>query len=131
MSALFHSIDLGQRALDYQLARHNVLASNVANIDTPGFRPSDLVRQLDTVGSSRLPMARTAVEHLAPPAAATGGDVSSARDRVVQPGGDGNAVSLEREMAKVGANDLRYRVASRIVRQQLSILRYAASDANR
>ena len=54
---------------------------------------------------------------------------ASEREQVIQPGGDGNTVSLEREMAKVAANDLRYQAVGRIVRQQLGLLRYAAADA--
>lgn len=131
MSSLFHGVDTAQRALDYHLERHNVLASNVANVDTPGFRPLELVRETDSAESSHLHMERTRAGHLTPPGEVPGAEASSAQERVIQPGGDGNSVSLEREMAKVGANDLRYRAAGRIVRQQLSLLRYAASDANR
>ena len=32
------------RSLDYHSERHNVLASNVANANTPGFRPKELLR---------------------------------------------------------------------------------------
>ncbi len=52
-------------------------------------------------------------------------------EEVVRPGGDGNAVSLEREMAKIGANRLRYETIGRIVRQQLGLLRYAAQEGDR
>jgi hypothetical protein len=31
-----------ERALDVRLIRQNVLAANVANVDTPGFRPKDV-----------------------------------------------------------------------------------------
>jgi flagellar basal body rod protein FlgB len=39
-------------------------------------------------------------------------------------------VSLEREMSKLQANDLRYQGASKLVTRQLAMLKYAASDAN-
>ena len=39
-------------------------------------------------------------------------------------------MSLEREMAKVSANDLRFEAIGKMVRAQLGALRYAASDAN-
>ena len=47
MSGIFDPLRHSQRALDYHMERHNVLASNVANIDTPGFDPSELVRNVD------------------------------------------------------------------------------------
>jgi flagellar basal body rod protein FlgB len=43
-------------------------------------------------------------------------------------GNDGNYVSLDREAAKVAANQLRYDVTSAIATAELSQLRYAATD---
>ena len=124
---LFNAVDIAHRAMDYHLRRHNVLASNVANLDTPGFRPMELVRDTSEVrGAAKLSRTRaTHMRHVS----LEGEVVGSAQERVVQPGGDGNAVSLEREMSKVAANDLRYEAVGRIVRQQLGLLRYAAGDA--
>jgi len=129
--SLFRPVDLGQRALDYHLQRHNVLASNVANVDTPGFRPMELVREsgrdrLDP-GGPRVRLERTRSAHLRLPNERAG-ETGAGIERVVQPGGDHNAVSLEREMAKVAANDLRFSAVGRFVRQHLGMLRYAASD---
>ena len=113
--------------MDYHLRRHNVLASNVANLDTPGFRPMELVRDTTAAtGAARL--TRTHATHLKP-FSLDGEVVGGAVERVAQPGGDGNSVSLEHEMSKVAANDLRYETVGRIVRQQLGLLRYAAGDA--
>ena len=124
---LFNVVDVAQRSLDYHLKRHNVLASNVANVDTPGFRPLELLRETSEGRTGGLKLARTHASHERP-GAGGGETISVAQERVVQPGGDGNAVSLEREMAKVAANDLRYEAVGRIVRQQLGMLRYAATD---
>jgi len=130
MTSLFHGVSQVHRALDYHLERHNVLASNVANVDTPGFRPQELVREgaaADDTGT--LPLRVTDAGHVG-----AGGDggapfrLAEAEERVVTPGNDGNAVSLEREMSKVAANQLRYEGAVRIVRTQLGLLRYAAND---
>jgi flagellar basal-body rod protein FlgB len=130
MSSIFGTVDVAQRALDYHLARHNVLASNVANVDTPGFRPLELVRaeEADAL-TGNLPIARTQEAHFGVAGQAEG-QLYVEQERVVQPGGDGNTVSLEREMSKVAANELRYDGVNRIVRQQLGILRYAANDGS-
>lgn len=116
------------------MERHNVLASNVANVDTPGFRPVELVRDAgpEPVGGPNvrtLRMAQTDSSHYAAPGTQDAGATGAAIERVVQPGGDQNSVSLEREMAKVAANDLRFEAVSRFVRGHLGMLRYAASDA--
>ncbi len=130
MGPLFRLVDVSQRALDYHLRRHNVLASNVANVDTPGFRPRDLVRVGSGEESGSLPLRVTREGHLRPPGQ-TPPRPRVREERVVRPGGDGNAVSLEREMAKIGANRVRYETVGRIVRQQLGLLRYAAQEGDR
>ena len=128
MSGIFDPLRHGHRALDYHMERHNVLASNVANIDTPGFDPSELVRSVEAPLKTDAPAA-THSSHIG--ARSTHGAETSERfEQVVRPGGDGNSVSLEREMAKVSANDLRFEAIGKMVRAQLGALRYAASDAN-
>jgi flagellar basal-body rod protein FlgB len=133
VSHLFHTVGVLNRALDYHLERQNVLASNVAQIDTPGFQPLELVRE-DVEESQgpdrfRLRMTRTDPRHV-PPAASPERPfrLEPAEERVVNPGNDENGVSLEREMSKIAANQLRYDGAIRIVRHQLGLLRYAAGD---
>ena len=51
MADLFASIQPLHAALDYHLERHSVLASNVAHVDTPGYKPSDLARVDATDGT--------------------------------------------------------------------------------
>lgn len=129
MTALFANVSQTHRAMDYHLERHNVLASNVANVDTPGFVPLELVRE-DRARPRGMRLAATQPGHLGRRGEQTPFRLASASERVVNPGNDGNAVSLEREMSKVAANQLRYEGAVRIVRRQLGLLRYAANDGN-
>ena len=130
MSGLFDPLMRANRALDYHLERHNVLASNVANIDTPGFSPAELIRDVGRAeGGKSVRAAVTHSGHIGASGASEGAP-ETRLERVVRAGGDGNSVSLEREMAKVAANDLRFETIGRIVRQQLGVLRYAAMDGN-
>ena len=46
MAVDLSSIDSLQAALTYHRERHTVLAGNIANLDTPGYRPKDLTRTL-------------------------------------------------------------------------------------
>ena len=45
-------------------------------------------------------------------------------------GADGNSVDLERELAKVDANRVRYAGTAELVSRRLAMLRYAATDGN-
>ena len=131
MSDLFSGVTPLHYALDYHLERHNVLSSNVAHIDTPGYRPKDLQR-VDPVSFQNVlnvQMMRTNQQHVASPAdaaAVTTGRVF--QDLSAGVGEDGNYVSLDREASKVAANHLRYDVVSAVVAAELRQLAFAAND---
>jgi flagellar basal-body rod protein FlgB len=120
---------LGQ-ALDYHLERHNLLAANVAHVDTPRYKPVDLARTTATSHFGEIfqvALSRTDQVHM---------DVSSVEksngrvftDASAGGGADGNFVSLDREAAKLTANQLRYDIVSVLVSSELSGLMKAAQD---
>jgi flagellar basal-body rod protein FlgB len=119
------TVDTLQQALTYHRERHTVLAGNIANIDTPGYRAVDLERRTaDDPGA----LATTQPGHLA---AAPGPDfVTSFDDGGSLASWDGNAVSLERELSKIDANRTRYATSSELVSRRLAVLRYAAGDGS-
>ena len=133
MSELFSAVGSLHGALDYHLERHTVLSSNIAHVDTPGYHPHDL-RRVDPAGAFdqelRVAMERTSQMHLQMPnadAAALDGRIFE--DLSAGAGNDGNYVSLDRDAAKVAANQLRYDVVSAVVSAELRQLNYAAGDA--
>jgi flagellar basal-body rod protein FlgB len=117
------TVDTLQAALTYHRERHTVLAGNVANLDTPGYRPVDLQRR--TAGDPAA-LAITHEGHMAPPASAD--FVTSFDDGGALQSPDGNAVSLERELSKIDANRARYSTSVELVSRRLALLRYAAGD---
>jgi flagellar basal-body rod protein FlgB len=129
MRVLFTPIDSMGQALGYHRERHTVLAGNLANLDTAGFVPSDLVRTTpsEVEAPSPVVMARTSAGHLAPEVEAAPPGTEIVQDELpASP--DGNGVSLERELAKVEANRLRYQATSELVNKRLALLRYTAGD---
>jgi len=127
MSGIFGTVNNVERALGYHLQRHNVIASNVANVDTPGFAPQELLRLEETELNHQVRMRATDERHLGTPGHSPDGELGHEEEYAVRPGNDGNAISLEREMSKLAANDLRYDGAARLVAKQIGILRYAAN----
>ena len=129
MTGFFDAVEGFNRALDYHLERHNVLATNIAHVDTPRYRPSDLARIPDESFEAvmQVTLRRTDDKHLTNGATRPiVGEVF--RDLSAGGGPDGNYVSLDREAAKIGANKIRYDVVSAIVRSELEGLLYAAGD---
>ena len=128
---LFASIDAFRSTLDYTLQRHNVLASNLAHVDTPGWVARDLAPAQGPGGFNgvfQVALEATSQGHIA---AGPLGGISDARiidDPSGGGGNDGNFVSLDREAAKIAANHVRYDVVSTIVAAELGVFAWAAND---
>jgi flagellar basal-body rod protein FlgB len=123
-----------ERALDVMLVRHNVLAGNLANVDTPNFQPKEVdfaaamagaETNLDTEN-----LHTTDLRHLG--ATEPGGisDVPITNDPGAAPTLDGNRVDLDRTMTALAENGLEYSAGARAASKKLAILRYAASDGS-
>lgn len=121
-TGLFEGLDGLERLLDFHLARHGVLASNLANAETPGFAPKDLKfsEQLAAAmpGAPVAPVVPGAQEPTEQPAGFVEVEKGPA-------GPDGNGVRLEQAMAEVSANRIRYSTALELVRRRMALLRYA------
>jgi flagellar basal-body rod protein FlgB len=126
MKTLFDTVDSLQTAMDFHRERQSVLAGNVANVDTPGYRPLDLER-VDPTTPGSTAMATTHEGHLQAEGV-SGGSVSFADAGTV--GADGNSVDLERELAKIDANRVRYQTSAELASRRLALLRYTAGDGS-
>ena len=124
VSISFSTLDTMQSALTFHRERHTVLAGNIANLDTPGYKPLDLQRTTPTEGTT---LSVTSDGHIG---GATGASsvVQAFADTDQMQGPDGNAVELERELSKIDANRARYATSSELVSRRIALLRYAAGD---
>ncbi len=124
MNPLYRTTETMANALTFHRQRHSVLAGNVANVDTPGFRPLDLERT--SLGPPQSQPAQTDAEHLE-----SAGSMATTHfydDEDATPSLDGNTVSMERELAKIDANRVRYTATSRLISKRMAALRYASTD---
>jgi len=111
--------------MEWHQARQRVLSENVANSDTPGFRPSDL-KELDLRNAApggSLPLAQSSGAHFA----SIGGDTQfqSQQDSKFAVRPAGNAVSIEDEMMKVAQNQMDYQSATALYTKSLNLLKTA------
>jgi flagellar basal-body rod protein FlgB len=114
--------------MQWHQERQRVLADNVANADTPNFRPSDLAPvKFDSktpVGQSAVALARTDAAHIAGGAPANGAFPAERRGfQEVRPAG--NAVTLEDQMLKVAANQMDYQAATSLYSRSLGLIKTA------
>jgi flagellar basal-body rod protein FlgB len=92
---------LAERKLSWLDARQKQLSQNIANADTPGYKPHDVqpfssvINQFDIAPTRTSPMHLVSFSQPAPGTVRTVGEAAP----------DGNAVSLEKEMTKVAEDD--------------------------
>jgi flagellar basal-body rod protein FlgB len=102
-------------ALTLHQRRHEVLTSNVANLETPGYR----AQELDFAAALADAFTGVQSEEMAAPAPQVVEDTSA------PPRADGNTVDLDLQMAKLAANGGRYVALARILGLRLALLRHA------
>lgn len=125
MSIKFSTLDTMQSAMTFHRERHAVLAGNIANLDTPGYKPLDLQRTTPTEGTT---LSVTRDGHVGGATTQATSIVEAFADTSQLQGPDGNAVQLERELSKIDANRTRYATTSELVSRRIALLRYAAGD---
>jgi len=107
-------------AMDMSYQRGNIIAGNLANVETPGYTPKDmefeaaLMSALDSEGSVKdLPPVR----------------VFSRSDN--EQGLDGNRVDLDQEMTNQAANKLFYEISANTMKRKLALLQYSIDEGGR
>lgn len=100
--------------LDAAALRHRVIAQNVANVNTPGYRRREVTFEADLAKSLAAP-----------------GPTPPVKPQVVVADGpervDGNTVDLNQEMNALTKNALLYQAAAQIVTSRVASLRAAIS----
>lgn len=120
-------------------ARHEIISANIANVDTPGYRPKELdfnsvmrsaAEMDDLPGISR----ETRMDRLI----AAPLDLQSAiyepeaqTDRQGEDRLDGNSVSLDRQIGAMTENSLAYEASLTLLSRTLANLRYAIGEGRR
>jgi len=135
MNRLFdkHFTLLG-KSLDFRFMRQNMLAANVANAETPGYKAQDLVfeKALGTAmhahepGPLRVTNARHLDGRIATPLEGVKPEVIRAGNPVAAL--DQNSVDVEREMAKVAENQVAYETLTQILSNKFRGLRLAIRE---
>jgi flagellar basal-body rod protein FlgB len=113
--------------LHWHQERQRLLAENVANADTPEFKPSDLAPpQFDAGASAIAPvmLMRTSPAHLAS-SDPEGGQFDLQRGGAFEVVPTGNGVNLEDEMLKVASNQMDFQAATALYTRGLGLIKTA------
>jgi flagellar basal-body rod protein FlgB len=127
---LVESVERLRTGLDFHLARHNILVSNLTQSETPGYKPVDLARS-DFKKVLGVALAGTHEGHMKGTERAAGSSGVSfrvVRDKSADGGADGNGVDVDREAMKIATNQLRYDTVAQLTQSALADLAWAAND---
>jgi flagellar basal-body rod protein FlgB len=135
--------NLTHRLLELSLrargVRHEILSANIANADTPGYRPKDLdFKSIMHAATELNDFSGEAREVAIDTMLAQPRDLQSA---IVSYGGteerqgddrlDGNGVSLDRQMAMMTENSLAYEASLTLLSRTLANLRYVIAEGRK
>ena len=129
---------LVNKALDYRSLRQDLIASNIANQDTPFYRPRDIeftqtlalqeADILDNAKQKRLHMAQTNPNHLSLNHS-TVAKIPYRPDVFFRDGhlarNDGNSVDLDIETTELGKNSVIYQALITAYKKHRGLLNYA------
>lgn len=119
-SRIDDALGFNQAALSLRAARQELIASNIANADTPNFKAKDIdfasaLKNVMSGTSPKLDMASTASAHLAGEAGKSVMGAPVMYRHAAQPSADGNTVDMDVELAQFADNALRYEASVKFV----------------
>ena len=113
------------KALDLRMERQGMIQSNVANMETPGYKVKDFsfAKVMESVATGQGELTRTNAKHIAiDPMDVSKASAFSEEER---------PVDLDEEMVKLSENQLMYQVATKIMTKKFESLRYAIDEGGK
>jgi flagellar basal-body rod protein FlgB len=128
------TMNLLQKVLDLRSKNQEVIGSNIANAETPGYSAQSFTfeDQLHSALSdngmrpvatqpNHIPLTPSTLEQVS-------GTVSVKKDNTGL--GDENSVSVDEEMIKLSQNEILYEAAVTMLNKKISMLKYAANGGS-
>ena len=110
------------RAMDASALRQKVIANNVANANTPGFKRSVVTFEEHVKEAMERRNIHTSPQALNP---------RIATDRSTSMRDDGNNVDLDQEMVLMSANGIKYQALTQQLGDRFSMMRYVINEGRR
>lgn len=130
MSNLFDTTTTAlEKSLDYMMERNTVTSANIANAETPNYKAKKVdfedqlasalqrggSQDMSATSSLHFPLARPALDNLQ-------ADIYDNPDVPVS--NDMNTVDVEKEMAVLNENSIRYKAATQLINKKMGAMKY-------
>ncbi|MBU1023015.1 flagellar basal body rod protein FlgB [bacterium] len=122
------------KGLNFSTHKNRVIASNIANIETPGYKAFKVVmdEKLKSTGSNTSSKLKTThPNHLSGSQSKTNDGFRTIQSENTSMRQDGNNVDLERELAELNANAIYFTALSRFISKNFTGLRNIISEGKR
>ncbi|MCF8085417.1 MAG: flagellar basal body rod protein FlgB [Desulfohalobiaceae bacterium] len=119
------TIHVLHNALNLRVQRQQVISSNIANSDTPGYAPArlDFEQQLqNSLSDSEVSLTSSDPKHYPVHGEAPEVQGSVSREPSLSRIGDKNNVSLDQEMQRLSENQIKYEATTKMLRKKFSTL---------
>ncbi|WP_226442618.1 flagellar basal body rod protein FlgB [Quatrionicoccus australiensis] len=134
MSNLEQHLSVYSQAMNFRTQRHQVLASNIANADTPHYKARDfsfesaMQNAMAGRGSDSIAMATTSGGHIR--GGGSGGQAALQYRTETQSAVDGNTVDMDVERAQITDNALQYQIVSQFISEKIKGMRSALASTS-
>lgn len=124
IDALFTSqnYQVARQLMDATVLRHQALAANIANAETPGYKRVDLAPTFSSQLQAAIQRGAGELQKLQPQL------VDDTTSKAVRP--DGNNVEIEKELMLLGRNSTEYNFLTQVVSTDIRNLRTAITGRN-
>jgi len=109
-----------ERVVHQAGARNGVLASNIANVDTPNYKARDV--SFGQVLGTEMGLATTDPKHLSGSSSGAAGELHTEE---TQPWADGNNVELDQEVAKMTENAMFFQAGVTLLSKKIQMFKSA------
>jgi len=122
------TVSILEKAMDLRSKKHNVIASNIANMDTPDYKAFDLVIEKElqkvTGKENSISLNKTDVAHMqSRRSKADGVSVKIDDTQGLSLRGDGNTVDIDKQMGNMAENTLMYKAAAQMIHSKFQGLK--------
>jgi len=105
--------------MNYRTYRQEVISSNIANVDTPGYKAKEALFESEL--DSKLKLATTNAQHLKK--SPTESKYKTVDDPFSRIGNDSNTVDIDREMMKLNENQILYTASAEVLQTKIEELK--------
>lgn len=118
------NISLTSQSLNLRLERQGLIQSNIANMETPGYKVQELpfARILESVRKGDGQLARTHSGHIA----SSPGELTARRSSKEE-----RPVDLDEEMVKLSENQLMYQIAAKILAKKFEGIHHTIDEGGK